>query len=257
MLIEEWQAKNLYVNKSELETALGVELKGVKTCKFNFKKEISSELLPYCSMAYFNEQQAVTLLQGENPTHFVMNDGFYPIFMALKGAIESGEIKDGEIIPADYDYHHDSLSIGHSELERWAKHYGYKWILPPYNPMQTIKTDQSLMKPEIIEELRAENAGLKARIIELESQPQKQSAVNYDDFSIYGHTTTEIKAIFAVIQRYWINHDITQPDTIANADDIKNWIRENFPEISNTNAEAIQKITRPLKAKFIGRKEKG
>ncbi|MBN6082392.1 hypothetical protein HYE55_10135 [Aggregatibacter actinomycetemcomitans] len=77
------------------------------------------------------------------------------------------------------------------------------------------------------------------RIAELESQLQKQGVVNYDDFSIYGHTTTEIKAIFAVIQRYWINHDIRQPDTIANAEDIKNWIRENFTEISDINVEAI------------------
>lgn len=111
-------------------------------------------------------------------------------------------------------------------------------------------------KDEIIEELRTENVELKARIAELECQPQKQSTVNYDECSIHGHTTEEIRAIFGTIKRFWINHDVNLPDTIANKEDIEDWIASNYPSVSQTNRIAIQKITRPREAKTMGRKER-
>lgn len=180
MLVEEWQARNLYINKSDLENALGIKLDGVSARKFPFKRAIDKDLLPYCSMAYFNEQQAVTLLQGGNPTYFIMGDEFYPIFTALRGAIESGEIQDGKIIPADYDYERDSLLIGHSELERWARHYGYKWDLPPYTPLLPIKTGEQLRTENI--ELKNNIEQLQKEVSELEEQlqanAQQQSTVD-------------------------------------------------------------------------------
>ncbi|QPB42659.1 hypothetical protein [Rodentibacter haemolyticus] len=102
-------------------------------------------------------------------------------------------------------------------------------------------------KDKIIEELQAEIENLKKPEI-------IKSAVNYEDFSIHGHTTDEIKVIFEVIKRYWLNYDLSQPDTIANAKDITEWIEKNYPSISRNNREAIQRITRPNQAKAIGRK---
>ncbi|OOF64705.1 hypothetical protein [Rodentibacter sp. Ppn85] len=176
MLIEEWQAKRLYVNKSELENALGIKLDGVKTQKFTFKRELMVELRPYCSMAYFGEVESVALLLGLNPTKFNRHkhDSYYPIYRALKSAIETGELKNSDVLyPESID---ESLSIGHVELEKWAKHYGYKWELPPYNPMISSidenhpKSDQG--KDRNVEELQA-------KITELENQLQaQQSAAN-------------------------------------------------------------------------------
>ncbi|MGP1573684.1 hypothetical protein [Aggregatibacter segnis] len=95
---------------------------------------------------------------------------------------------------------------------------------------------------------------LQARITELEAE--KQNALNYDECSIYGHTTEDIRAIFGTIKRFWINHDINSPDTIANKEDIEDWIESNYPSVSQTNRIAIQKITRPKEAKIMGRKER-
>jgi len=262
MLIEDWQAKDLYINKLELESALGIRLDGIKTRKFSVKKEISKDLLPYCSMAYFNDVEAVALLQGIVPQNYDIrkDKNFYPIHKALTLAIEKGEMPNSSIEynPSDYD----ELIIEHFELEIWAKYYGYKWELPPYNPIKQEKINsQSSFEKEsaetnsVIEQLQVENDKLKAEISELNKQLQ-QNGVNYENFSIYGHSTPAIKAIFETINRFWINHDITQPDTIANADDIEKWIRARYSEtvIGKTLASAIQKITRPPEAKTLGSK---
>ncbi|MGX2985749.1 hypothetical protein [Ursidibacter sp. B-7004-1] len=97
---------------------------------------------------------------------------------------------------------------------------------------------------------------LQARIAELEKENQnliKPEAVDYDECSIYGHSTEAINAIFGTIERFWINADLTQPDTVANAEDIEKWIGENY-NLSNTLKTAVQKITRPEEARYLGRK---
>lgn len=110
---------------------------------------------------------------------------------------------------------------------------------------------------------QAEIDSLKSRIAELESeleratkQPQNAviGAVNHDDFSIYGHTTDDIKALFLAVKRFWINHDINEPDTIPNAGAIEEWIAKNTPATSDNNRKAIQRIIRPKEAKYIGSK---
>lgn len=115
--------------------------------------------------------------------------------------------------------------------------------------------------------LREENAKqsneitrLKAEIAELKAQSAENggniSTVDYNSFSIYGHTTPAIKAIFETIHRFWRHHDLSQPDTITNAKDIIGWIREQYPEneIGKVMAESIQKITRPPEARLVGSK---
>ncbi|MBN6063243.1 hypothetical protein [Aggregatibacter actinomycetemcomitans] len=251
--------QKLLLNRNEIEQALGINLAQALAADEQYLND-------YAMFSTIPLEDVTAIFLGLNPanqSHNKKHPRYQTVFNAVETAVRRGEINaevEQEFDINGNEYRFD-ISLSHDVAKAWAKAHNLQWNVSPYRPVtrndEVLEFNQSVTdtkKDEIIEELRAENAGLKARIVELESQPQKQGAVNYDDFSIYGHTTTEIKAIFAVIQRYWINHDIRQPDTIANADDIKKWIRENFPEISNTNAEAIQKITRPLEAKFIGRK---
>jgi hypothetical protein len=187
MLVEEWQARNLYINKTDLENALGVKFDGIKTRNFPFKRAIDKDLLPYCSMTYFDDIQAIALLQGIMPQNYnKYRDGnFSAIYQALSTAIEQGEISNSRIDHNPIDY--DDLTLDRVELEKWAKHYGYNWILPPYSPMKITKTDQNLSnsnvntaeKDSIIAQLQSENAELQARISELENKTQ-QSVVDFE-----------------------------------------------------------------------------
>ncbi|QDA12855.1 hypothetical protein [Pasteurella multocida] len=103
-------------------------------------------------------------------------------------------------------------------------------------------------------------AELQNRIAELEKENEQlknsvlvKNVVDYDEYSIYGHSTPAIEAVFGTIKRFWVNADVTQPDTVANVDVIEEWIDENY-SVSKTIKEAIQKITRPEKARSLGRK---
>ncbi|HDR1073807.1 TPA: hypothetical protein QB313_002054, partial [Pasteurella multocida] len=128
----------------------------------------------------------------------------------------------------------------------------------PFTPEElkhtTIKPHQ---EPEII---TAQIVELQARIMELEKENEQlknsvlvKNAVDYDEYAIYGHSTPAIEAVFGTIKRFWVNADVTQPDTVANVDVIEEWIDENY-SVSKTIKEAIQKITRPEKARSLGRK---
>ncbi|KIX31886.1 hypothetical protein HW40_02735 [Mannheimia haemolytica] len=108
MMIEEWQAKKLYINKEQLENALGVSLSELPTKLFEYNEPLADYLLPYASMRWFDIEDCVALLVGENPERFKISKtrnkyDFYGIKTAIKQAIESGELCNSEIIQDYYD----------------------------------------------------------------------------------------------------------------------------------------------------------
>lgn len=141
------------------------------------------------------------------------------------------------------------------EKERIEKALSIK-ITSNVEPDDTVLTQD---KPtEISDELKKAHAKieeLNARIAELESEKEQENIVNYETYSIYGHTTPRIQALFKTIEKFWVNADLSQSDTIANAKDIEEWTLENF-NVGKSIASAIQVITRPDEARFIGRKPK-
>lgn len=147
------------------------------------------------------------------------------------------------------------IFISHDTARKYAETYELLWNVPPYKGI--VGNLETADNTEILQQLTAKDeeiAQLKAEIENLkQSQTQQHQIVDYEQRSIYGHTTEPIKAIFDVINRFWRNADLSQPDTIENAENIEEWIDQNF-NVSKTIKQSIQKITRPEQARYIGRK---
>lgn len=87
----------------------------------------------------------------------------------------------------------------------------------------------------------------------LSISPFNVLAVDYEQNTIYGHTTKGIDALMGAIKRFWTNHDPKQADTMANKNEIAEWIVENY-SVSKSQAMEIQRIIRPQEAQHLGRR---
>ncbi|WP_324682526.1 hypothetical protein [Bibersteinia trehalosi] len=240
------------LNRAELEQALGL--------KIDLKKDDSLNLEYYAMFEYIplDEVICIFLELDHNKRTYKKNDNFHTIYRAIETQVRNGTL------PAKVEQDHDingheiqyDISLSHKVAEQWAKTHNLLWNVPPYKAVN-INT-QTADNSELVQQLTAKDeeiARLKAEIESLKQVKTEQAQiVDYENYSIYGHTTEPIKAIFAVIERFWVNADLSQSDTIANVEDIEEWIAEKYPSISNTIKQAIQKITRPEQAKFLGRK---
>lgn len=210
----------------------------------------------YAFKTYFSPLQAGAIMLDIDPNLVNLNDrqdlslsNVHLLSEILMELAENNKFKDviigypdiGSIGSTEY-----IESISAEELKRWALSNGYHWL----SSNDTVANNDEFQNQLSTKD--EEIARLKAEITELKKA--NQQIVDYENYSIYGHTTEPISAIFAVINRFWVNADLSQPDTIANAEDIEEWIAEKYPSISNTIKQAIQKITRPERAKSIGRK---
>lgn len=104
-----------------------------------------------------------------------------------------------------------------------------------------INTDE---KDSIIAQLQLENAELQARISELENKTQK-SAVDSNDFSIYGHKSELLDILFKVIAEFWADSETPPKNSV-----IEQWIETNYPVkdypyVSKAVRQYIATILRP------------
>ncbi|MGR6980309.1 hypothetical protein ACUHGC_02485 [Testudinibacter sp. P27/CKL/0425] len=263
MTLTEQNAKKYLILKKDLEQALGVKINFDEVNQINLKEHLK----PYNAMGVFNLWDSMGLLLNCTEKQYtkdrLKDNRYYPTYRALLSAIRNGSLAKSKIIDdaPDEDPNYAEIEADRTELEQWAKHNGYKWELPPYIPFRASISGEQFSEnetEEIITTLQAENEALRQRIAELEAQleakeNQVPTTVNYDDFSIYGHTTEPIKAIFGTVNKFWINVDYSQPDTIVNAGEIEEWIMNNY-SVSRNIGTAIQKITRPEQARTIGSK---
>ena len=93
-----------------------------------------------------------------------------------------------------------------------------------------------------IERLKAENAELKAQ---LQDNAQRQSAVGYDDFSIYGHKSELLEILFKVTAEFWAGSETPPKNSV-----IEQWIEtnypvKNYPYVSKAVRQYIATILRP------------
>lgn len=229
----------------------------------------------YSHKSKFTPREAAAIMLNIDTEAWVDNEDDKNIGLLaeiLKNLAFSGIFKEIEIGQEAYfnEVEEFIASIAAIELKQWALDNGYNWLEENnllkeeivLSVSEEIKTCENIIKSTATgnEALKAEITRLKAEIAELKAQSAENggniSTVDYNSFSIYGHTTPAIKAIFETIHRFWRHHDLSQPDTITNAKDIIGWIREQYPEneIGKVMAESIQKITRPPEARLIGSK---
>lgn len=92
------------------------------------------------------------------------------------------------------------------------------------------------------ERLKAENAELKAQ---LQDNAQRQSAVDSDDFSIYGHKSELLEILFKVTAEFWADYKTPPKNSV-----IEQWIETNYPVkdypyVSKAVRQYIATILRP------------
>ncbi len=126
---------------------------------------------------------------------------------------------------------------------------------------QTVQNEKTSKAPENSTELQeekakntqlqAENERLKVklktqqdRMTELEQKLQ-QSAVNSDDFSIYGHKSELLEILFKVTAEFWADTEIPPKNSV-----IEQWIEtnypiKNYPYVSKAVRQYIATILRP------------
>lgn len=224
MIIEEWQAKKLYINKEQLEKALGISLTDLPTKIFKYQEAIPDYLIIYQSMPYFDEYEATALLQGLNPSNYrYLRDKphFYSIHKALLGAIKNNELGCSSYI--DFlNGEPETLSIEHRALEKWAKHHGYKWELQPYQPLtaepNTITNnnnpDEVAHLNAIIEQQAKEITELKAEIENLKKPETAQATQPPTEEEKQNRISQPQRALFSLLlSKMYPNGDI--PNTNA------------------------------------------
>ncbi len=101
---------------------------------------------------------------------------------------------------------------------------------------------QNAQLQEEIERLKAENAELKAQ---LQDNAQRQSAVDSDDFSIYGHKSELLEILFKVTAEFWADSETPPKNSV-----IEQWIETNYPVkdypyVSKAVRQYIATILRP------------
>jgi hypothetical protein len=97
-------------------------------------------------------------------------------------------------------------------------------------------------KDSIIAQLQSQNAELKAQ---LQDNEQRQGAVNYDDFSIYGHKSELLEILFKVTEEFWADSETPPKNSV-----IEQWIETNYPVkdypyVSKAVRQYIATILRP------------
>ncbi|HII3786722.1 TPA: hypothetical protein ACY38A_000961 [Pasteurella multocida] len=243
--------KNLLVNRAEIEKILGITINPPIDTEKQYLKD-------YSMFEYINLEDVIAIFLGLNPNNYKARNNhprYWTIYKAIETVVRNGTLTASVV--QDFDINGNEIQydirLSHETAKQWAKTYGLEWNVEPYKEItqNTILLQNTTNQEQIaelqarIDELEKENESLK--------QDKSRAVVNYDDCSIYGHSTPSIKALFGTIKRFWLNADITQPDTVENVAEIEQWIADNY-SVSKTLKGAIQKIARPEEARYLGRK---
>ncbi|OZN49605.1 hypothetical protein [Gallibacterium anatis] len=243
---------NLLIKKSDIEKALGVSIE-----PNNKKPKLNDDLSTFAMFPELSIEDVICVFLdipfSDRPIEFNR------IYAALVDAIENKRIK-GRI---DYDCHgYASYFISHDTANQWAKTYGLNWNVPSYkDPNATIVENTSEENDNLEKELEQ----AKQRIVELETILQSKeeqaekvnfNAVDYDQFSIYGHTSENLNIVFEVIKKFASKVDKDNPHSYPTKEELKAFIKRYFSD-NEKLAEAIYQIIIPENVKTRGRTPQG
>lgn len=254
--------KTLLLNRNEIEKILGRAI----TAESSGGDYLDDyRLFPELSL-----HDVTCLLLGLHPKDWedwnaYQNHRYEVIKEAIQQSAKSGHIQAR--IEKDTYGNVGNIFLTHEVAEKWAQTHGLKWNIPPYRkPSEDAEGNnqaielENLSKPVIdstelqeeeaknaqlqaeIERLKAENAELKAQ---LQDNAQRQSAVGYDDFSIYGHKSELLEILFKVTAEFWAGSETPPKNSV-----IEQWIEtnypvKNYPYVSKAVRQYIATILRP------------
>lgn len=253
--------KTLLINRSEIENILGRTI-SVKNSDNDYLEDY--RLFPELSL---HDVACLILDIWPKDWNAHQRPRYETIKEAIKQSAERGYIRAR--IENDINGNVEDVFLTHEVAEEWARTYGLKWNVPPYRkPLEVARdnsqiielkdqSDLSVNSTELQEEkakntqLQAENERLKAelktqqdRMAELEQKLQ-QSAVNSDDFSIYGHKSELLEILFKVTAEFWADTETPPKNSV-----IEQWIEtnypiKNYPYVSKAVRQYIATILRP------------
>lgn len=251
--------KTLLINRSEIENILGRTI-SVKNSDNDYLEDY--RLFPELSL---HDVACLILDIWPKDWNAHQHPRYETIKEAIKQSAERGYIRAR--IENDINGNVEDVFLTHEVAEEWARTYGLKWNVPPYRkPLEVARdnsqiielkdqSDLSINSTELqeekaknaqlqseIERLKAENAELKAQ---LQDNAQRQSAVDSDDFSIYGHKSELLEILFKVTAEFWADSETPPKNSV-----IEQWIEtnypiKNYPYVSKAVRQYIATILRP------------
>lgn len=108
----------------------------------------------------------------------------------------------------------------------------------------------------IIEQQAKEITELKAEIENLKKPETDQSAINYDEYSIYGHTSENLAMLFTLANKISNKCDPDNPHSYPEKDDYIEYIKKYYSDSAKLS-EAFYQILTPNNVKSKGRKPQG
>lgn len=248
--------QNLLLNREELEKALGVTI--------NKANGNNDYLEDYRMFAELRLHDVVCLYLDLHPLDW--NAHQHPRYEVIYNAIQQSA--ENNYIPAriehDINGNITDVYLAHDTAKQWAKTHGLKWNVPPYRPLiagsYTITNnnnpDEISCLNAIIEQQTETIARLKAEIESLKKTETAESVVNYDECSIYGHTSENLEMLFTLAKKIASKCDPDNPHSYPNKDDFLNYVKK-YHSDSSKLSEAFYQILTPEKVKNKGRTPKG
>ena len=254
--------KTLLINRNEIEKILGKTIT-IKNSEYEYLED-------YAMFPEINLSDVVAIFLGLDPKGiktYEQNRRYITIYNAIERTVRDGEI-DAKI-DQDFDINGNEVQfdiwLSHDTAKAWAKTYGFKWDVPPYRQLVNDKKleAEKLSKPEIsesekdltIKQLQAENDKLKAEIAELKGQSSPK-IINYNNSSIYGHSSENLELVFRLSKVIAKECDIDNPHSYPTKKDFEDYIKKYYSD-SLKLCEAFYQILIPNKVKNRGRTPKG
>lgn len=193
----------------------------------------------------FSPSYAAAIMSDIDP-YFLPDDSFTEVNLLenlLRHLAENKEFNSAEFVCSTYS-NDWCESISSAELKEWALKSGYSWPLPDNPEENATQGNKEIVKEQSqeIERLKAENAELRSQ---LQDNAQRKSAVDSDDFSIYGHKSELLDILFKVIAEFWADSETPPKNSV-----IEQWIETNYPVkdypyVSKAVRQYIATILRP------------
>lgn len=228
----------------------------------------------YSHKLKFTPREAAAIMLNIDAEKMVDNEDYKNIELLaeiLKNLAFSGIFKEIEI--GQDDYFNEAVeyieSIAAIELKQWALDNDYNWLEENnllkeeivLSVSEEIKTCENIIKSTATENeaLKDEITRLKAEIAELKAHPPQavvNDTVDYNNFTIYGHTSENLKMLFTVAKKIANKCDPDNPHSYPTKEQLTEYIKA-YHSDNNKLCEAIYQIVIPEKVKTRGRPPEG
>ncbi|WP_439293937.1 coiled-coil domain-containing protein [Lonepinella sp. BR2882] len=246
MSVNEFQ--ELLLNKSEIEKILGLSI--------NLTGNSDYEDFKMLKMIDVNDVIAIFL---DLPVGIYANDirehyRYNTIFNAICEYSENNKSDDIQV-ECDINGNIYNIKVSHNFARQWAITHGLSWNVPPYREInlnkETENNEEILQLQSRITELEQQLADTQKQLAELQKSTQtkketiNQSAVNNNEFFIYGHSSELLEILMKACKEFWQNYQTPPKNSV-----IESWIEANYPikeypYVSKSARQYIATILRP------------